>query len=199
MRSKTRTPRQSRAVQTRQRIVKAAIGLFSRKGYFQTSSNEISERAGVSIRSFYAYFKDKKQVFLAALDHYSDTVNASVDFNLTLPGLTMEQGIRLFLRSLLKAHMIYPDFHREVDAMAILDPDVHKLVWEQEKEELRRTRELLESWKESVSVRDLKLAALIIYNLVHENIHAIAFGSSHGDSEAVISELVIIIHRYLFP
>ena len=195
---KIRVPRQSRAIQTRQQIVETAIGLFSRKGYFQTSSNEISKEAGAAIGSFYAYFKDKKQVFLAALEHYSDKVNALIDSALIPPDLPMEQGMQRFLQSLLDAHRIYPDFHQEVEAMAIFDSDVREVIHEQEKIELRRTHALLLSWKESLGVKDLELAALVIYNLVHENIHFIAFREPRRDPKPIITELVVMIHRYLF-
>jgi hypothetical protein len=82
--------------------------------------------------------------------------------------------------------------------MAILDSDVRKVIREQEKAELKRTHMMLLSWKERVSVQDLELAALLVYNLVHESIHFIAFGAPRHESEAIVSELVVMIHGYLF-
>jgi DNA-binding transcriptional regulator YbjK len=49
MNKKTRIPRQNRSVQTRDKIIIAALELFSEKGFHSTNSKEITARAGVSI------------------------------------------------------------------------------------------------------------------------------------------------------
>ncbi len=61
---KVRIPRQKRGIETKGRIIQAARGLFSRKGFHGTNSKEIASAAGVSIGSFYSYFQDKKALFL---------------------------------------------------------------------------------------------------------------------------------------
>ena len=57
---KTRVPQQKRGIETRNHIVEAARVLFSRDGFNGTNAKEIAAEAGVSVGSFYAYFKDKK-------------------------------------------------------------------------------------------------------------------------------------------
>ncbi len=70
--SKVRTPKQHRGIQTKNRIMKAAFQLFAKKGIHGTNSKEIVEKAGVSIGSFYSYFKDKKTLLLEMLEDYLD-------------------------------------------------------------------------------------------------------------------------------
>ena len=52
--------------------MKAAFRLFARKGIHGTNSKEIVKHAGVSIGSFYSYFKNKKALLLEMLDDYLD-------------------------------------------------------------------------------------------------------------------------------
>ena len=53
---------------TRTRLIEAAETLFIRKGFDDTSVEEISEMAGYSRGAFYSNFDDKEQVFLAVID-----------------------------------------------------------------------------------------------------------------------------------
>jgi len=57
---------------TRERILEAALHLFSARGYEATSVTAIAREAGVSRPSFYRYFKDKRDVLLALLRTWHD-------------------------------------------------------------------------------------------------------------------------------
>ena len=58
---------QSRA-ETRQRLMDAAERIFAEKGFYGSSVEEITERAGFSRGAFYSNFEDKDELFLALLD-----------------------------------------------------------------------------------------------------------------------------------
>lgn len=49
-------------------LVRAAVGLFIRKGYHQTTTREIAREAGVSIGSLYEYIKTKEDVLYLVCD-----------------------------------------------------------------------------------------------------------------------------------
>lgn len=51
----------------REQIARAAVELFSEKGYFQTTTDDIAARIGVGKGLIYRYFKDKNDVLLHAL------------------------------------------------------------------------------------------------------------------------------------
>jgi len=59
---KKMTMRQARAMETKQKIMKAAKILISEKGFENISIDEIAKEAGVSTGSFYTYFKRKEDV-----------------------------------------------------------------------------------------------------------------------------------------
>jgi AcrR family transcriptional regulator len=44
------------------RMMRAAIELFAERGYEQTTAGDIAERAGVTERTFFRYFADKREV-----------------------------------------------------------------------------------------------------------------------------------------
>lgn len=67
-----RTPKQQRAIETKQRILQAGYALFAEKGYYSTNTAEIAKRAGVSTGIVYGYFRDKRDILIDVLDVYVD-------------------------------------------------------------------------------------------------------------------------------
>lgn len=68
---------QARAEATRQSIVDAAIGLFSKKGYGDTSLAEIQQRAGVTKGAFYYHFDSKDAVAAAVIAAFHNTIRTA--------------------------------------------------------------------------------------------------------------------------
>jgi AcrR family transcriptional regulator len=60
--------REKHAVETRQRIVEAGIGLFVANGFELTTIDEIAERADVSARTFFRYFPSKDSLLFHDFD-----------------------------------------------------------------------------------------------------------------------------------
>jgi len=69
MRDKAPSPGRRAANAKRQRgaILKAAVSVFSRKGFHKAEVSEIARRAGVGKGTIYLYFEDKSQLFAAAV------------------------------------------------------------------------------------------------------------------------------------
>ena len=55
---------------TRERLLQAAMGLFTTQGYEATSLAQIVQRASVNSGSLYYFFKTKEDLLLAGLDHF---------------------------------------------------------------------------------------------------------------------------------
>ena len=59
-----RVPQQARSREKRDEILKAAAAMFVARGYAATTSDEIAAAAGVSVGTFYNYFRNKRQVLV---------------------------------------------------------------------------------------------------------------------------------------
>jgi AcrR family transcriptional regulator len=57
---------------TRRRIVEAAYESFWRSGFARASVDSIAERAGLTKRTLYSYFRSKDDLLAAVLQKYSD-------------------------------------------------------------------------------------------------------------------------------
>ncbi|MEU6512362.1 helix-turn-helix domain-containing protein [Streptomyces sp. NPDC046942] len=51
-----------------QRLMRAALDLFTEKGYDATTVNEIADRAGLTKTTFFRHFSDKREVLFAGQD-----------------------------------------------------------------------------------------------------------------------------------
>lgn len=65
--SKELTSRQKQAIESRKRLVKAAVDLFNENGYQDTTVQDICTQAGLSVGVFYHYFASKHDALKAVL------------------------------------------------------------------------------------------------------------------------------------
>jgi AcrR family transcriptional regulator len=61
---------QARSRITRQRLLRAAMDLFSRDGYEAASIAAIAKRAGIAVGGFYQYFRSKRQLLLVLMNEF---------------------------------------------------------------------------------------------------------------------------------
>ncbi|MBN1191582.1 MAG: TetR/AcrR family transcriptional regulator [Dehalococcoidales bacterium] len=200
--SKVRIPKQKRSAKKKQKLIITAMGLFSQNGYHNTSSNEIAAHAGVSVGSFYAYFRDKKQLFLEVMSYYNDLILKQVETGYVSGGKDLEEILFNFISNTLQAHKIHPEFHQEMMAMYISDPDVRKFVDDQKKQEMEYPLRYLQAAKESldnrIKIKNLEVASFVIYAAIEKVVHEIAFSDSRISEERIIKELVDMIIKYIF-
>jgi AcrR family transcriptional regulator len=62
----------------RGRLEQAAFELFVERGFEQTTVDDIAQRAGVTERTFYRYFDDKREVLFSGADHLQELVVTAV-------------------------------------------------------------------------------------------------------------------------
>lgn len=55
-------------LETRTKVLNAAEALFAKKGYYDTSMDEIAEGSGLSKGAIYGHFKSKEELFIALQD-----------------------------------------------------------------------------------------------------------------------------------
>lgn len=173
-----RTPKQKRGIDTKERITKAAMKLFAEKGIHGTTSKEIAKKAGVSIGSFYSYFKNKKKLLLEMLEDYVEDHYEAIW--LTLGSLRVEKLDRDDLRTLIigtfKAYELAPEFHRQTHSLRYTDPDIKRIYDREREREVRQIQFLIEkNAGHIVPIKDPRAVAMVVHNAVENVAHTAKF------------------------
>src|SRR6476660_9198734 len=71
---KTALPKSER----RQQILTVARDVFARRGYHQTTIDDIALQAGVARGTFYLYFEDKRAVFSDLIDRFASQLAVAI-------------------------------------------------------------------------------------------------------------------------
>ncbi len=67
-----RTPKQPRAIKTRDRILREAARMFALKGFHDTKVDEIIQAAEVTSGAFFHHFQGKDDLGFAVIDHHME-------------------------------------------------------------------------------------------------------------------------------
>ncbi|BBO70699.1 AcrR family transcriptional regulator [Desulfosarcina alkanivorans] len=198
MEPKVRIPQQKRSIETKNRIFVAAKDQFAKNGFHGTNTKEIASAAGVSVGSFYSYFKDKKELFMAIFrEHIEEKIVRILGEHQVDPNNRKESVYRL-IKAMLEAHEPYPQFHREVLAMRYSDPEVDAVFTEMDQHSLGHVVRFIEQFRDKLRIEDIHTAARIISAAVEEIICSITIFGEDGDADRLIDGLADMIHRYLF-
>jgi TetR/AcrR family transcriptional regulator len=79
----------------KKRLLKAAISLFTRRGYASTSVREIVEAAGVTKPVLYYYFRNKEAIYLQILQEALDEFKRFLEA--PRPGKRVEERLKRFV------------------------------------------------------------------------------------------------------
>jgi len=95
--------------ETRTRILEAALALFRKRGFEETTMRNIAKEAGVALGAAYYYFDSKDALVMAFYGHAQDELGALVEK--TLP---KSKGLEEQLRELVKMTIQYFAPNREL-------------------------------------------------------------------------------------
>jgi len=177
--------------------METALDLFASKGINKTSSNEIANKAGVSIGTFYSYFENKKTLFLEILKNHLENFVTGV--------YTLQSDDSIPLRALIKDHIhkgfmtfdINPSFHKEALVLKFSDPDVRRLFDEVEQQQLSIISSLLIPYCKRNKPQALTEVSKVIHSAVENVAHYVKFLDSPMDRDRLIDELTEMIYHYV--
>src|SRR4051794_30602202 len=92
---------------TAERLQKAALELFATRGYEQTTATEIAQSVGLTERTFFRHFSDKREVLFYGQDVFVQAFLAGIDT--APPGAPPIEIVACALRS---AASLFPDERR---------------------------------------------------------------------------------------
>ena len=107
----------NKTLERKKEIIKAAMQLFSEKGYAQTSMRDIARTMGVSLGLCYRYFDSKQILFNTAIDLYIEECCNSYLAILHDSTITIKDKIDALFTSIGDEHsnMQYYDFFHRVE------------------------------------------------------------------------------------
>ena len=123
----TRIPTQKRSIEKRNKIIEKGFELMCEKGYYNTSTPDIAESAGVSTGIIYQYFNDKKDIFIEGIKQYSNSImfpminvleNQKIEIN------NFDKLLNSMIDKFIETHTISKKAHEELIAMSHLDNDI---------------------------------------------------------------------------
>lgn len=161
---------QKRAVETREKLLKSALELYTEKGYHSTTVDEIAKNVGLSTGVAYRYFKNKKELLLAAITYGFSTIKELAGVRETdLFGTDLEHSLSVFEEIYIK----YFAFHEELEGLRHSDIDVGKLYDEFTKTAIQNVYDKLpeDIRKRKDSLENLYIAIGIMENYCHTFMH----------------------------
>ena len=207
-----RVPKQKRSIEKKQRIKDAAIKLMSEKGYHSTSSNEIAKEAGVSIGTFYSYYKDKKDLYKELVADIYNVVITPMNLNEdsesekestpspfdNLDNLSIEETVYLYIDTVFKGHEYETAFQREIASLSEQSDEFRDIEMVHKEGLTQMFISVLSAYKDELRVKDLKTASYLILTTVEAAVHDTMFHNGGKNKKAVIRELTAMIVNYLF-
>lgn len=174
--SDTRMPTQKRSIEKRNKIVEKGFEIMCERGYYNVSTPDIAEAAGVSTGIIYQYFNDKKDIFIEGAKNYSAAIMFPMlaileDKNIKIDNL--ESLLKNMINAYLKNHTISKKAHEELMAMSHLDDDIAEIF---KSSELKLTNKIVDIFKyNNIEIQNpiekIHLAIGIIENLCHEIVY----------------------------
>lgn len=170
-----REPKQRRAINKKDRIIKAGFELICENGYYNTNTAEIAKKADVSTGIVYQYFKDKHDILMEAIEKYGEDIFFPMlklsykEINIT----NFNETIRNMIENYVTNHKVSKIAHEEIMAMVHSDKDIADYYYKRELEMTNTLKTILikNNFSEQNLYEKVHVMIGLIDNLCHEKIY----------------------------
>ncbi len=138
---------------TSAKLIAAAAKEFNQHGFDGTDSNRIARRAGFAPQTFYRWFRDKTEVFLAVYRAWEDEERAMLGQLLARKAPASE-----IVNAAIEHHRAYKVFRRSLRALSIENATVRKA----RAESRRRQIEQIKSWVGPARPSSVEVATVLL-------------------------------------
>ena len=196
-----RTPSQERALDKKNRIIRAAYELFNLYGFEEVSIRRIAREAEVSIGTIYAYFRDKQDIQVAARTLYRDELYENflkvIEHELDA-AVSLEEALLAVIRSLDRVMGRRLTFYRDMMILTYRNEEVKQGFITEERENGRAVAELFfQKFQARIKTRDRELTAFVLHRIVREVVQFMLLFPSEMPRDGVYRELARIMAGYL--
>ncbi|BCZ45706.1 TetR family transcriptional regulator [Clostridium gelidum] len=198
-----RQPKQTRSMETKEKILKTALRLFCENGFYKTTTNEIAKQAAVPIGSLYSYFKNKDMILLKILDDYNQDFidkfdKLNIGENIDLSQNDKKSWIKITIEMLIEIHEETKEFNLELQALYHSMPEVYEIHNIHDLKIKERIIKEFEYFKDELKTTDLEVSAIITNDIISSIVDRIVFTNSPISRDRIINEGVDVIYKYLF-
>ena len=189
--NEVREPIQKRSIEKKEKIIEAGFELICKNGYYNTDTSKIAKQAGVSTGIVYQYFKDKRDIFLAGLEKYSDDIfypmlNISdISFNKDNFSVNMKNTISKYISN----HKLSLIAHEEITAMTHSDKDVAYYFYKREMDMTHKIADVLMS--NGFSSNSINEKVHIVIGLIDNLCHEIVYHKHNELNYDVMTDIVV--------
>ena len=124
-----RKPLTPKAAGTRRKLLTATLEQIAAHGYHDVTVDDIAKACGLSTGCAYRYFRNKKEMLLAAIETCYEnirTLTGTQETRLAEFG-TPEEMLGYVLQQFCRLHRTYAAIHEELESLRHIDPDVRAL------------------------------------------------------------------------
>jgi AcrR family transcriptional regulator len=195
------TARQARTGERRDQILRAALDVFSRRGFYGATIREIASTAGLAEGTIYLYFPSKQEVLRGVIGLIADD-GTPPDPGQFAPG-DDEGFLNAFVRSRVQTLARHASFIRLVVHEADLHEDVRRELFRRLHDPfVGRFRAYLDARIAAGVFRPMNtdVAASICFRMVMSYLmtqHVLGFGGVRYDDDEYLGEMVALMLRGL--
>lgn len=196
-----RIPKQTRSLQTKEKLLNTGKELFCTKGFYKTTANAISRKAGVSIGSFYAYFPDKEALFAELAERYMlklRTVVEKCSHQLRQPNLDKRAWIRQVIISYLEVYENEAQFNREIAMLLCAGkPRIVALIGREQKAIQQMLATFFTLFGDNLKISNVYLSSIYFEKLLLCTSQTVVYGLENCSREDILSVGVDALYKYL--
>ena len=193
-----RDPKQQRAIEKKEKIIRAGFELICENGYYKINTVDIAKRAGVSTGIVYQYFKNKYDIFISSLEKYGDDIffpmlkikNSEFDVN------NFENIMGNMIKHYVNNHKVSKIAHEEIMSMVHSDKRVAEYYYKRELDMTKYIRDLL--IKNNVKDNNLYEKVHIMIGMIDNLCHEIIYHKHVEMNYNIMTNLVIQNIKNLF-
>ena len=208
-RKRPRTARrpQQRSLDTRDRLVDAALQEFATHGFDGATTREIARRAGVALAALPYHFTTKEALWRAAADRIFALLNETFRARFSgLAGVDLTTRLRLILRDFVRFAAAHPELHRFMVQEGMREsPRLHWLVETHVRPMYDAVRAMVEAAQRE-GLAPIGRPEHLHYMLIGAASSAYALSAEFelltgepANQEALVAEHVAALERMFFP
>lgn len=186
-----REPIQKRSIETKDKIIEAGFDLICNDGYYKTNTSKIAKKAGVSTGIIYQYFKDKRDIFLAGLKKYADSIfYPMLNFSdIKFDKSNFSDIMKSMIKKYIKNHKLSLVAHEEITAMTHSDKDVAYYFY---KREIEMTYKIASTLIDNgFEIKNINEKVHIIIGLIDNLCHEVVYHKHNELDYDIMTNIVV--------